>query len=39
MLRGSVEILCIGDSIGCALAPKNCGGARVHMIYKTQKKI
>ena len=25
-------------SISCALAPKFCGGTRVHLIYKTQKK-
>ena len=39
MLRGSVEILCISGSIICALAPKLCGGTRVHLIYKTQKWI
>ena len=39
MLRGSVEILCIWGSISGALAPKFCGGIRVHLIYKTQKGI
>ena len=34
-----VEILCIWGSISCALAPKFCGGTRVHLIYKTQKWI
>ena len=35
----TVEILCIWGSISCALAPKFCGGTRVHLIYKTQKRI
>ena len=39
MLRGSVEIFCICGSINYALAPKFCGGTRVHLIYKTQKWI
>ena len=39
MLRESVEILCIWGSISCALAPKLCGGTRVHLIYKTQNWI
>jgi len=39
MLRGSVEILCIWGSISCALAPKFCGGTRVHLIYKIHKRI
>ena len=34
MLRESVEIL---GSIKCALALKNCGGARTRDISKTQK--
>ena len=34
-----VEILCIWGSISCALAPKFCGGTRVHLIYETQKLI
>ena len=25
------------SSIGCAQAPKFCGGARIHEIFKTQK--
>ena len=37
MLRGSVEILCSWGSIGCALALKVCGGAKTHLISKTQK--
>ena len=39
LLRGSVEILRCWGSIECALAPKLCGGTRVHEISKTQKGI
>ena len=34
-----VDILGCWGSIGCAVAPKICGGTRVHEISKTQKAI
>ena len=34
-----VKILGCWGSIECALAPKLCGGTRVHNISKTQKVI